>query len=76
MAAAYLDQLHRDNGLALARINEARVSLAEAERMSGQRRRSALTQLATEIDGMAPGASDANKVKTLAGAIRDLAEIP
>lgn len=76
VAAAYLDQLHRDNGLALARINEARVSLAEAERMSGQRRRSALTQLATEIDGMAPGSPDANKVRTLAGAIRDLAEIP
>ena len=41
--------------------------------MSGQARRSALTRLATEIDGMARGASDANKVRTLAGAVRDLA---
>ena len=76
MAGAYLDQLHRDDGLALARINEARIALAEAGGMSGQRRRSALTQLATEIDGMARGASDVNKVRTLAGTIRDLAEVP
>ena len=75
MAGAYLDQLHRESGLALAMINEARVALAEAEGMSGQQRRSALTQLATEIDGMARGASDANKVRTLAGAVRDLAEV-
>ena len=74
MAGAYLDQLHRDGGLALVRINAARVSLAEAEEMSGQERRSALTQLAADIDGMARGASDANKVRTLASSIRELAE--
>jgi hypothetical protein len=74
MARAYLDQLHRDSGLSLAQINEARGALAQAEGMSGQQRSSALTQLANEISVMARGASDADKVRTLAGAVRDLAQ--
>jgi len=74
MARAYLDQLHRDSGLSLAQINEARGALAQAEGMSGQQRSSALAQLANEIAGMARGASDADKVRTLSGAVRDLAQ--
>jgi hypothetical protein len=73
VARAYLDQLARGNGLGPARIAAARDGLQRAERMAGQQRRTALTQLATQLNGDAAAASDAAKVRMLAGAVTDLA---
>jgi hypothetical protein len=70
---AYLDQLARSGGLGAARIRAARTALASAERASGARRRTALTRLATSLNRDAAGASDQAKVRTLADAVRDLA---
>jgi hypothetical protein len=89
VARAYLDQLARSNGLAPDRIAAVGAALARAERLSGQQRRDALTQLATQlshdapgatpvlvVDGArvaAPGAADQAKVRTLAAVVTDLA---
>jgi hypothetical protein len=73
VARAYLDQLARTNGLAADKVAATRSSLASAERLSGQARRDALTQLATKLDGDASMAADQGKVKTLAAELRDLA---
>ena len=73
LARAYLDQLERSNGLAAARVAATRQELASAEKASGAARRDALTRLATQLDGDAGGAGDAAKVRTLAGAVKELA---
>jgi hypothetical protein len=73
LARAYLDQLARSNGLPADRIAAARTALAGAEKASGSARQSALTQLATQLDGDAQGSSDGAKVRTLAGTVRNLA---
>src|SRR5438105_1285602 len=87
VARAYLDQLERSNGLAPGRVAAARTALARAERLSGQQRRDALTQLATQLSGDSRGAprlvvdgkpiegqgADQEKVRTLAGMVTDLA---
>jgi hypothetical protein len=73
LARAYLDQLERSNGLAAARISSARTALADAERASGQQRRAALTTLAGQLNSDASGATDGAKLRTLAGAVTELA---
>ncbi|HEV8305882.1 MAG TPA: hypothetical protein VGQ25_13020 [Gemmatimonadales bacterium] len=73
VARAYLDQLARGNGLAPEKVSAARNALASAERLSGQRRRDALTTLATQLTGDAAGAADQAKVRTLAAAVTELA---
>jgi hypothetical protein len=73
LARAYVDQLERSNGLAGARITAVRTALSGAEKASGSQRRDALTQLATQLDADSRGSSDAKKVTTLAGAVRELA---
>ncbi len=73
VAHAYLDQLTRANGLVPDRVSAARNALARAERLSGQPRRAALTQLATQLNGDSQGAADQAKVRTLAAAVMDLA---
>jgi hypothetical protein len=73
VARAYLDQLERSKGLGADRINGVRTSLSNAERASGSSRRNALNTLASQLDRDAAGAADAAKVRTLAGAVRDLA---
>ena len=73
VARAYLDQLSRGNGLPANRIAAVRDALGKAERASGGARQSALTQLATQLDGDAASASDAKRVRALAGVVRDLA---
>jgi len=75
VARAYLDQLARSNGLAPDKLAAARSALARAEKLSGQPRRDALTQLATQLQGDAQGAVDPAKVRTLAGAVTDLANV-
>ena len=73
VARAYLDQLTRSNGLAPDKLSAARTALAGAARLSGQGRRDALTQLATQLKGDAQGAADPAKLGTLAGTVTDLA---
>ena len=73
LARAYVDQLERSNGLASGRISAVRASLAEAEKASGTQRHDDLMNLATQLDGFAGNSGDAAKVRTLAGAVRDLA---
>ena len=82
---AYLDQLERSHGLASERIAALRDGLARAERLSGQARREALNQLASQLGtaaGTAPRAAvDAHengggaddKLSALARVVRDLA---
>jgi hypothetical protein len=72
VARAYLDQLARGNGLSSDRVTTARDALANAERASGDQRRNALTQLGSQLDGYASGATDAARVRALAGVVRDL----
>jgi hypothetical protein len=47
--------------------------LATAEKASGAARRDALTGLATSLDNDASSSNDANKVRKLQNAVRDLA---
>jgi hypothetical protein len=70
---AYLDQLARSNGLAASRVSTVRSELDRAEKLSGQARKDALTQLATQLHTDARGAADQPKAHLLAGAIGDLA---
>ena len=72
LARAYVDQLERSKGLAASRLTAVRQALASAESASGAQRTSALTNLATQIDGDVGGSSDAAKVRMLAGAVRAL----
>jgi hypothetical protein len=55
VARAYVDQLARSNGMAPAQVLATRDALARAEKLSGQQRRDALTQLAAQLTGGAPG---------------------
>ena len=75
VARAYLDQLARGNGLPADRIAKVRDALGRAEHASGDARRTALTQLATELDGDASSASDQKRVRALAGVVRELARV-
>jgi LVIVD repeat-containing protein len=73
VARAYLDQLTRSGGLPAEKLAATRTALARAEKLSGQQRREALTQLATQLTGDAAASSDAGKVRTLAAELTDLA---
>jgi hypothetical protein len=73
LARAYVDQLERDKGLGAGRISSARATLSSAEKATASDRQSALTQLATQLDGDAAGSTDGAKVKLLAGTVRNLA---
>jgi hypothetical protein len=70
---SYLDQLVRGQGLARDRTSAIAEQLNAAERMSGTERRSALTTLASQLDGDASGAADGGRVRAMARAVRDLA---
>jgi len=73
LARAYVDQLERSNGLAAGRTAAVRAALSGAEKASASQRQTALTQLASQLDGDARGSADAKRVTMLAGAVRDLA---
>jgi len=73
LARAYVDQLERSGGLNNGRIAAVRKSLDEAEKEKGPARGDALTALAASLDSEAGGSKDGEKVKSLAGAVRDLA---
>jgi hypothetical protein len=74
LARAYVDQLARSNGLSSSRIAAVRSALASAESTTGGARTTALSALATQVDGDASGSSDAAKVRLLAEAVRALAK--
>jgi hypothetical protein len=74
LAKAYVDQLERSNGLAAPKIQETRDALAAAEKANALQRRTALTQLATQLSSEVSGSTDGAKVKLLAGALSDLAK--
>jgi hypothetical protein len=84
LARAYVDQLERSHGLEAGRIATVREALATAEKAKGDARQEALTSLATGLEADAAGASGGGtngggeagngaKLRTLAGAVRELA---
>ena len=73
LARAYVDQLERSGGLTGERIAAARRELNEAESASAGARRSALSDLAGELEGAAGSSSDAEKVRMLADVLEELA---
>jgi hypothetical protein len=73
VARAYVDQLERSKGLTADMLASTRTALQNAERASGNSRRTALTTLASQLNTAAEGSSDQKKVKMLAAAVTDLA---
>src|SRR6185436_9938738 len=73
VARAYVDQLDRSKGLTADMLTSTRTALQNAERASGNSRRTALTTLASQLSTAAEASSDQKKVKMLASAITDLA---
>ncbi|HUK64926.1 MAG TPA: hypothetical protein VLV15_16425, partial [Dongiaceae bacterium] len=73
LARAYVDQLERSHGLAPERITAVRGLLRRAEGQPGQGRHAALAQLASQLNAEAAASPDAAKVRTLAGAVQELA---
>ena len=73
VARAYLDQLARTDGLPEARRTAVGRALDGAERLQGAPRRTALTELATQLGRDAAGAGDAARVRALAAAVTELA---
>jgi hypothetical protein len=73
LARAYLDQLARSNGLGAEAISTARTALAGAEKKSGAERKTALTELASQLNGAAAAAGDQSKMHALATTVTDLA---
>jgi LVIVD repeat len=73
VARAYVDQLVRGNGIARDRSSEIAAALDRAEKASGADRRTALSQLATQLQSDASGASDQARVRKLADVVSELA---
>jgi hypothetical protein len=74
LARAYADQLERSRGLSAVRIGSVRDALTAAEKASGNKRKEALTALATQLSAEVTSSSDQPKVRLLAGAVADLAK--
>ncbi len=70
---SYLDQLVRNEGLPAARTSQIDQALSAAEAASGTARRDLLNTLAGQLDGDAAGAADADRVRAMAAAVRELA---
>jgi hypothetical protein len=73
VARAYVDQLQRSCGLSATRLEAVRQALAAAEAASGAARSTALTELASSLDGDLSASSDAAKVRMLRDVVRQLA---
>jgi hypothetical protein len=73
---AYLDQLARDGGMSSGRIKSIRDEMSRAERLTGDARKTALTQLSTRVQADVNSAQDKRKVEMLAKAISDLSNAP
>lgn len=72
VAQAYLDQLGR-SGMTTAQVSETRTALGNAEKAKGPARKSALTKLATQLNGLAVKSGDPAKVRALAAVVSGLA---
>jgi hypothetical protein len=72
VARAYVDQLERANALPAADIAATRTALDNAERLSGARRRTALTQLSQRLVGKESASGDAAKIRTLVTTLRGI----
>jgi hypothetical protein len=72
VARAYIDQLGRNAGASewAARIG---TDLDRAEKMTGARQKTALTQLASQLDRDAATSADAARMRALAASVRQLA---
>ena len=70
---SYLDQLVRNDGLPAARTTAIASALDAAEAASGTARRDQLNRLATQLDADAANATDGDRVRAMAAAVRDLA---
>lgn len=73
LARAYLDQLERDRGLSVNRINAAREALLGAEHATDQARRTSLIALGNQLNSDATTAPDQAKVRLLSRSVLDLA---
>src|SRR5258706_7692640 len=73
LASAYLDQLARSNGLGAEMMTTVRTTLTNAERRAGSERKTALTQIASQLNNAAAASRDADKVHTLATTVSELA---
>ncbi len=73
VARAYLDQLLRADGLRRGWVDAVARDLNRAERLRGRAQRTALTELAARLEGDAPSAADATRVRALAAVVRQLA---
>ncbi len=73
LARAYTDQLERSGGLSSGRVAAVRSALAGAEKASGSARSTALTQLASQLDGNAGSSKDGGKVQMLSATVKALA---
>ena len=73
VARAYLDQLERTNGLAADKLATVKGELDRVEHLDDAQRGPALRKLAKQVAGEAKGAQDAERVRSLAASITDLA---
>jgi hypothetical protein len=73
LSRAYVDQLERSGALDAGRIAGLRGELAAAESAGGQARSDALNRLADRLDAEAGASGDADRVRRLAGSVRELA---
>ena len=72
---SYLDQLGRNNGLAAARRTAISAALTAAEKQTGAARGASLTKLAAAVDADVKSARDAERVRAMSQAIKDLAAV-
>ncbi|MGH7709890.1 MAG: LVIVD repeat-containing protein, partial [Gemmatimonadaceae bacterium] len=75
LARAYVDQLERNKCLSSDRIASVRQGLANAERVSGTQRSTALTQMTGQLESDARSSCDGPKVQKLVASIRDLSNV-
>jgi len=75
LAKSYVDQLERNKCLSAPRIAAVRQSLAAAEGSSGQTRTTALSTIATALQGDARNSCDPNKVNLLKDAVTGLQNV-
>ncbi|MBL8958273.1 MAG: hypothetical protein JNJ98_00350 [Gemmatimonadetes bacterium] len=75
LARAYLDQLERNKCLSALRIAGVRSALSGAERANPSARQGTLNQLSTDLSREAAGSCDANRMRLLSSAIKDLSTV-
>ena len=72
VARSYLDQLARGNGIARDRLVRITAQLEQIEAMTGAERRTAMSQLSTQLEMEAASATDPTRVRKLAAVLDEL----